>query len=272
MLVKVLKKIKGVILVLRQHILYALSYAYLVLSGKQKEYNVYLESIKDKYKGRRCFVIGNGPSLTTEDLESLSDEITFASNRIYKIFDNTDWRPTYYMIFDESVAASDGVIENVNKLQCEMKFFRQQGYYVYRHIKEPRCLIHSYWSRKYLDNPDFSEDMSKGIYSIATVTYTMIELARHMGFSEIYLIGVDHKYSTEMKKDGTIVENTGVNTYFGEAKGTKHPKTIGASWEMEIAYNFAEQYSREHGFRVYNATRGGYLEVFERVNLDDILN
>ncbi len=41
---------------------------------------------------------------------------------------------------------------------------------------------------------------------------------------------------------------------------------------MEVAYEYAEKYSREHGFRIYNATRGGYLEVFERVNLNDVLN
>ena len=40
---------------------------------------------------------------------------------------------------------------------------------------------------------------------------------------------------------------------------------------MEIAYEYAEKYSREHGFRIYNATRGGHLEVFERVNLEVIL-
>lgn len=266
-----IRKIKNIIYKLYQRIMYVLSLLYLVLSGKQKKYNNYLKSIKDKYKGQRCFVIGNGPSLTKEDLDKLSCEITFASNRIYKIFSETDWRPTYYMMFDEGVAASDGVIDGVNSFECEMKFFRQQGYYVCRKVKSPSCFIHSWWSRKSLDNPQFSEDLSKGIYAIATVTYTMIELARHMGFSEIYLIGVDHKYANERKKDGTIVKNEGVKTYFGN-HGKKASQSIAASWEMEIAYNYAEKYSRENGFRIYNATRGGYLEAFERVDLDEVLD
>ena len=40
--------------------------------------------------------------------------------------------------------------------------------------------------------------------------------------------------------------------------------------EMKIfrSYQIAEEYSRTHGFRIFNATRGGCLEVFERVDFD----
>lgn len=42
-------------------------------------------------------------------------------------------------------------------------------------------------------------------------------------------------------------------------------------WEWQTkAYEAAELYSREYGFRIYNATRGGCLEVFERVNFDSL--
>lgn len=78
------------------------------VTGKRKESNTYLNSVKDAYKGKRCFVIGTGPSLTKEDLELLKGEVTFASNRIFKIFNETDWRPTFYGIFDETVAGSGG--------------------------------------------------------------------------------------------------------------------------------------------------------------------
>ena len=47
--------------------------------------------------------------------------------------------------------------------------------------------------------------------------------------------------------------------------------TAAAVWEMDAAYEYADKYSREHGFRIYNATRGGFLEKFERVSLDELL-
>ena len=121
-----------------------------------------------------------------------------------------------------------------------------------------------------MDEPAFSTDLTKGIYTIATVTYTLIQLARYMGFTEIYLLGVDHKYANEIKKDGTVVKNEGVKSYFGNQQKLEN-NIVAASWEMELAYQYAEKYSRENGFRIYNATRGGYLEVFERISLEMVL-
>ena len=46
-------------------------------------------------------------------------------------------------------------------------------------------------------------------------------------------------------------------------------ETIGD--KMIDAYKVAKQYADDHNIKIYNATRGGKLEVFERVDLDDIL-
>ena len=63
-----------------------------------------LYALKDRHRGRRGFVIGAGPSLSPADLSRLRDETTFASNKIYLAFDDTDWRPTYYSVVDVLVA------------------------------------------------------------------------------------------------------------------------------------------------------------------------
>ena len=39
---------------------------------------------------------------------------------------------------------------------------------------------------------------------------------------------------------------------------------------MQRTYKAAERYSRQHGFRIYNATRGGKVEAFERVDFDSL--
>ena len=59
-----------------------------------------LVKYKNKYNGERCFIIGNGPSLTVHDLEKLESEYTFATNRIYHVYAKTDWRPSFYCIQD----------------------------------------------------------------------------------------------------------------------------------------------------------------------------
>lgn len=242
------------------------------LSKNRKISDKILIDAKNMHQGKRCFIIGNGPSLTRQDLDALEEEVTFASNRIYRMFTQTDWRPTYFVMFDESVAESAGVIDGVNSFECKMKFVREQGYYIYKKLKGKICYVHTMYSRKYLDNPSFSEDAMKGIYTIASVTYSMIELAVHMGFKEIYLLGMDNRYAYSYTRDGKVVRNEGVLSYFSDNQEEKpDPLSAAATWELDIAFEYAEQYSKEHGFRIFNATRGGFLEKFERVDLDNIL-
>lgn len=260
-------KIKKLYYALCQTVRYSISTIMVWLCGSRKKSNHKLACLKNKYRGQRCFIIGNGPSLTKEDLALLKNEVTFASNRIYKMFEQTEWRPTYYAVFDDSMAADKDLQSNVNVMSCEGKFLREQGWLSNRSIINP-CYIHSFYSRKYLAAPEFSTDLSKGIFTIATVTYALIQIAYHMGFREIYLLGVDHKYRNEQKKDGTIIENN-TKSYFGDA-GEIEKRVVAASWEMEEVYKFAELYSRENSFRIFNATRGGYLEIFERVDLDSL--
>ena len=66
-----------------------------ILRGQKR-----LKKYKGIHCGERCFIIGNGPSLSPQDLEMLRDEICFAANRIYDIYAQTTWRPTYYGIQD----------------------------------------------------------------------------------------------------------------------------------------------------------------------------
>ena len=61
----------------------------------KQELSVKLKKYKDIHKGKRCFIIGNGPSLQMSDLEILykNKEICFGVNRIFLGFKDTEWRP-----------------------------------------------------------------------------------------------------------------------------------------------------------------------------------
>jgi len=85
-----------------------------------------LAALKGKYAGQRCFLVGNGPSLKAEDLTKLHEygEITFAFNRVYNIFDQTPWRPTFYISQDEKMLS--GCADIVDKLELETKLIPVQ--------------------------------------------------------------------------------------------------------------------------------------------------
>ena len=44
-----------------------------------------------------------------------------------------------------------------------------------------------------------------------------------------------------------------------------------ATPKLIVGYEEVKKYADSHGIKVYNATRGGVLEVFPRVKLEDIL-
>lgn len=225
------------------------------------DYNENLCQFKDKFKGERCFVIGAGPSLRMEDLDVLAEnnEICFASNKIYLAFEKTKWRPDFYMVCDFNVYRS-----------C---------YDEIRKITEPTVFIENFYNDLELEELPgvykvnsvhqknefrFSEDIEKYVYSGLTVTYNMLQLAVYMGFSEIYLLGIDFSFSGMSEDKGN---------HFCE-EYSKNTKMKGSFYAEESlrAYKAAEDISHKRGIRIYNATRGGKLEVFERKEFDTLFN
>ena len=227
-----------------------------------------MTEMKNVYSGKRCFIICNGPSLKAADLDVLKEhgEITFASNKIDKIFPKTAWRPTYYSVSDEGYQFT--LKKTMNAIPAQCKFFRSESFINTWNVKGNCIWLNEDGNRDYLENPQFSDDCSQIVYAIATVTYILLQLAVHMGFKEIYIIGCDNSYGLERRKDGSIV-NTGQTSYF-DGSNEKDQKAVGSSWEMNIAYEYARKWADEHDIVIKNATRGGYLEAFERVNFEDL--
>lgn len=230
-----------------------------------------LASYKNKFAGKRCFIVCNGPSLRVEDLDLLHDrkEYTFGCNWISKIFPNTRWRPTFYSMMDEG-----GMFDlyNVMNEVPGVHFYRSDSYLVTRNIASPCVWVNVNGDRKLLESPKFSKEADHLIYAIGTITFAMLELASYMGFSKIYIIGCDNKFGLERKKDGTVVYNN-VASHFKEAQVKNDVTTASGTWEMNIAYACARKASDESpDFTIYNATRGGHLEAFERVDFDSLFN
>lgn len=237
----------------------------------QIHYAQNLKKVKGIHQGERCFVIGNGPSLTPEDLSKLINERTFAANKIYRMFDKTMWRPTYYCISDQGVLASVLSESGFQHLNPEFYFFQYFSKYVFRGMPYPENTLLYYLedAKNYNIPPKFASDLSKEAYDAQTVTYIMLQIAAYMGFTEIYLIGVDHSFANTVSNSG-IIEHHDVKWHFYNDAKSGTDNTLTYAERMGMGYESAERYSRRHGFRIYNATRGGKLEVFERVNFDSI--
>lgn len=238
------------------------------ISGARHRSKLQLEDLRDSYHNTRAFIVCNGPSLMADDLTRLHKrgEITFACNKIDKIFPQTEWRPTYYAVLDETYQHS--LFATMNAVPAKVKFFRKESYITTRKVKGEKVFLKTIGGRELLQKGKFSENALDGIYTIATTTYSLIQLAVHMGIREIYIIGCDNSYGLEIKPDGTLV-NTGRKSYFDGSKEADQ-KLAAATWEMNLAYEYARQYADYHNIHIYNATRGGYLEAFKRVDFDSL--
>ncbi len=229
-----------------------------------------LGQYKDIHKGQSCFLIGNGPSLRAEDLTAIGEAgiPTFAFNRIFYIFDQTPWRPTYYISQDEKMLA--GCAEEVSALALPHKFIPANlRWYHDIHIQgaEEFYLGGSkdtdFW---------FGDDIRHSVCWASTVMYTAAQFAAYMGFTNIYLIGVDHHFHISRNRDGEIVVDDSVKDYFSDKYNQDKDALFIPSTDISTdTYYAMKKHCGDRGIQVCNATRGGKLEVFPRVAFDTVL-
>ncbi len=245
-----------------------------------------IQKYKSIHLGKRCFVIGNGPSLTINDLEYIKGEISFACNSIYALYNETNWRPTYYVLNDSmgvKMILSDKLRPKIIGTY-ETLFTGISHWNTVRSITTELGDVCFFKTASGIHDgyADFSEDVSNRLFTVGNITYIMLQLATYMGASEIYLLGVDFTFSVERSADGSIKRNDIINhneliekeerQYDSMLKDITGDYGYYAEIDYQLwGYQAAKKYADTHGIKIYNATRGGKLEVFPRVELDDLL-
>lgn len=239
---------------------------------KQRKENIsemkQIATLKGIYAGKRCFIIGTGPSLTVSDLELLSDEITFATNRIYELFEKTKWRPTYYVNQDHNLLQT--FEDKIKNVEAELMFLPVD---YKEHFKGEKYRFFVLKHKEFYPyKAPFSTDISKYLAQGFTVTYGAIQIAMYMGFTEIYLLGIDHNYNIFRDAKGRPIRQKQAGGSYAEGmQSYVNMNNLPRIEETTIAYETAEAISKKRGVKIYNATRGGKLEVFERIKLEDVL-
>lgn len=239
-----------------------------------------IHGLKNKYRGKRCFVLGNGPSLNRTDLAKLKNEYTFCANKFYLKFPDIDWRPTFYTCLDWRVTPDDYEnIQEVVNANPDITFF-----FPNRFSRLFKGANHVYW---YYSLPSgrslfekFEIDATRGLRGGGTVATAMIQLAAFLGFSEIYLIGTDvtykipetviqegkDRFKTGVKINLTSTEdddpNHFISSYFGKGARWHDPNVP----EMKRGFRATYLAAKFYGVNVYNATVGGALDCIPRVD------
>lgn len=222
-----------------------------------------LKSRVDKYKGQKAVILCNGPSLLKTDFSLLRDTFTFGLNKINLLFDKKDFKPS--------------CIVSVNKFVIEQNkdFFNKTDIDLYlssnstEHVKSRKNVIYLH-SAPQLQK--FARDCSISINEGATVTYVAMQLAFHLGFEKIALVGCDHNFKAKGTANKTVVSGEKDVDHFDPnyfAGGVKWQ--LPDLFKSEVSYQTAKDIYEASGRKIYNCTDGGKLEIYDRISLEQFL-
>ena len=232
--------------------------------------------LKGKFAGERCFVVGNGPSLNKIDLTLLKSEYSFGVNLIFYKTQEMGYTPTFYTVEDSNII--NDRVDEINRYECDYMFLPARFRSRFKSGKN-RIFInqdYSFYNQAslYFEVPRFSQDCAAEVFCGQSVTILNLQLAYYFGFTEVYLIGMDFDYviPDSALVNGAVIESTEEDVnhfhadYFGE----------GRKWHDPLLHNVLKSYRlaklmyEMDGRRIFNATKGGKLELFDRVDFDSL--
>lgn len=272
-----------------------------------------LDAFHRCHAGRRCFVVGNGPSLNRMDMTRLRDEITLGANQCYLGYPEWGYQFTYWGIYDQyQIEAHD--VDYEEQLSGHEAHFMPFEYAPLLRLPNA-CLVNQVWCREAAHQ--FS-DMPDHVYRGYTVTYMLLQIAAIMGCNPIILIGADHDYplnrryftsrtlrrfrrhATRKLRDTAVyrVVNAArlelmraraengrkVDTPLWEAAHATAPTHFTDKYTLsgkrkfyppepeaaEADFRCARQWAARHNVTIQNATPGSKLDVFEKVEFDQL--
>ncbi len=214
-----------------------------------------LASFLNKHVGERAVLVCNGPSLNQMDLRFLRKNICIGLNKIFLGFKKFGFYPNYY------VAVNDLVIEQsaaqIKDLNC-IKFISQRNA---KHVPESALTHHI---RTHRPPQQFCTDITEGVNEGYTVTYAALQVAYYLGFKEVVIVGMDHRYTYHGQPNETHLlpgddPNHFAPDYFG-----------GQRWDnpdlanSESSYKLARKVFEADGRRIIDATLNGACTIFEK--------
>lgn len=238
---------------------------------------------KGLHKNKRAFVIANGPSISTQPLELLEGELTFAVSGFYKHPIVEKWQPTYYSFIDPAFFQDETIyspfFSELTKRVTDCTFFLPlaRGY----HFQQKNQLLdkektffvatHGQLQNRKLD----LTDMNVGFNTVAAFS---IALALYMGCSPIYLIGFDHDLLSHQGKDRHFYNGQIVGGKRGEMFRDKSLLDIWGGYYgvMKLMMRWWDNYfylndlAEKSGQEIINATNSGFLDVFPRAKFEEL--
>lgn len=254
----------------REAIISYIDYGYIFIHKPTKE----MESFKGLHKGERCFILGNGPSLNQTNLDLIKNEYSIAMNRISMLYSRTSWRPTYYVYMSDNVLNPEwgkqwtkSVNEAVRERGTTSFIWKHYIDSIERQNLSNRVVeVQSITEGEIGDLNTFSTNASQWISKSSTTMNAALQLAYYMGFSQIFLIGIDLNWTTTDSKKGDP-------NHFDTSYSARIADGEAERKRMRDAHKFAYGFFKESGNRqIYNASVSTLVDVYPLVDFKAVAN
>lgn len=240
----------------------------------------------NKYKNihadERVFIICTGPSINKMDLTRLKNEKTIAVNSFYLHKDCRLISPDYYCVpAIKGYFTSDVGMEFLREIQRNTLetdyFFSIRDKQMIESVKEYEGVSVNYMSFSSIPNYENADiDLTGLVMGAQSASIMALEMALYMGFREIYLLGTEHDVLTTRRYTHFYSYHESIASKAAEYENAQGDDATPFNIELECVYNLWNQYkiikkiAERRGVSIYNATRGGILDVFERVDYNNL--
>jgi len=223
----------------------------------------------NKYKDKECVIIGNGPSVSISDLNQLSLKkiTTFACNKFYLSYCDHQLRPDFTIACDQQVISDFG-FDIAEKSQPSTVCFACDQGSKFNYSGFIRVLRRETFGSEIL----FCKTPLFGVPSMGSVVIFGIQLAYYMGFSTIYLYGVDHDFKVEIDPDAKDPWRSAVNEGNHFIKNYRQ----GARWAppatdlIENGFLLCQKEFEADSRKLYNVSRRTKLPYVKRLDFDEL--
>lgn len=239
-----------------------------------------ISQFNHKHTGERVFIVGNGPSLQKIDLDLLSDEYSIAMNRISAIYGKTSWRPSYFVCTTSNIKNPEWRRDILTSVDLGIDSFIWDELVDYFGDRENCYQMACLNGNEVTDVAPidwWSDNIESHVTKFGTSMIVAFQIAVYMGFKEIIIIGADLGFKDSMAQKmlyrlrlprlGHLFDK---NHFFG-SYGTPGCSADVLNQNMLAAHELVKLACDARGVRVYNASAGGSLEVYPRIDFSGLM-
>ena len=245
-----------------------------------------LEKLKEINSKKRCFIIGNGPSLKEIDLSLLKNEVTIGSNYLMNGLAEakSNFFPTILCSGDGTCTEKIINKDNIHLINTNTILITHPSSCIFRKVDADNTPYYSnlkqneidYFFIKHFDEFSLSKQfISSYDFMINRNSYCIIYrnvvsmigmlIAEKLGFKEIYLLGCD------MNNFTNHFYNYKSHTRFNLDPLSTFDYSVEGYESVYKAFGLRKTEFDEKNINVYNCSKNSSLTMFEKVDFNNVI-